>query len=156
MSQASITSPSRLDVVAAARTWVDTPYEHQGRVRGVGVDCIGVPLCVARDLGLVSRSFDVTGYPPTPDGGLLITGARKHMRLLQVGPGGLKPGMVVCCAFGDLPQHFGIVTPYRYPGAQGWVHAHGAAHPPRVVETRLMFHKTLRFVEAYDLPGVSE
>lgn len=25
-----------------ARTWIDTPYQHKGRVKGVGVDCGGL------------------------------------------------------------------------------------------------------------------
>lgn len=32
----------RADVVAEARTWKGTPYQHKGRVKGVGVDCGGL------------------------------------------------------------------------------------------------------------------
>ena len=29
-------------VIAEARTWIGTPYQHKGRVKGVGVDCGGL------------------------------------------------------------------------------------------------------------------
>ena len=39
-----------LDVVRMARTWLGTPYHHQGRVKGAGVDCGGLVIGVARFL----------------------------------------------------------------------------------------------------------
>jgi NlpC/P60 family putative phage cell wall peptidase len=30
------------DVLALARTWIGTPYRHQGSVKGVGCDCLGL------------------------------------------------------------------------------------------------------------------
>ena len=35
------------DVVAEARRWLGTPWRHQARLRGVGVDCGGLVVCVA-------------------------------------------------------------------------------------------------------------
>ena len=32
----------RDSIVAEARTWLDTPYLHQGRRKGHGVDCLGL------------------------------------------------------------------------------------------------------------------
>lgn len=29
-------------VIAEAKTWIGTPYQHRGRVKGVGVDCGGL------------------------------------------------------------------------------------------------------------------
>jgi hypothetical protein len=39
-------------LVAEARRWLGTPFRHQGRIRGEGVDCIGLVLEPARALGL--------------------------------------------------------------------------------------------------------
>lgn len=36
----------RNEVIAEARTWKGTPYQHRGRVKGVGVDCGGLLYCV--------------------------------------------------------------------------------------------------------------
>lgn len=32
----------RDEVIAEAKTWLGTPYQHKGRVKGVGVDCGGL------------------------------------------------------------------------------------------------------------------
>ena len=37
---------TRTDVVAAAREWLGTPFHHQARLRGVGVDCVGLVIGV--------------------------------------------------------------------------------------------------------------
>lgn len=39
-------------LVAEARTWLGTPFAHQQRRKGHGVDCIGVPTEVGRAFGL--------------------------------------------------------------------------------------------------------
>ena len=35
-------SPTRLEIVALARTWIGTPYHHQASTLGAGADCIGL------------------------------------------------------------------------------------------------------------------
>jgi cell wall-associated NlpC family hydrolase len=42
---------SRSEIVTAARRWLGTAARHQGRVRGAGVDCVGIWIGIARDLG---------------------------------------------------------------------------------------------------------
>jgi NlpC/P60 family putative phage cell wall peptidase len=41
----------RAAIVAAARSWIGTPYQHQGRRKGVGCDCLGLLVGVWRELG---------------------------------------------------------------------------------------------------------
>lgn len=143
---------TRADVVAAGRTWVDTPYRHQARLREVGVDCIGLEIGVARALGLVAPEFDITGYARTPDGSSLMLLAELHMVRVPE-PAVLVPGMVIVVAIDADPQHFGILGDHRH-GVLSIIHANAKADPPRVVETRLMFTSTMRLVAAFDLPGV--
>ncbi|NBB51022.1 peptidase [Rhizobium sp. CRIBSB] len=38
------------DVLAIARTWIGTPYRHQGAVKGVGCDCLGLVRGIWREL----------------------------------------------------------------------------------------------------------
>jgi NlpC/P60 family putative phage cell wall peptidase len=38
------------DVQAIARTWIGTPYRHQGSVKGVGCDCLGLVRGIWREL----------------------------------------------------------------------------------------------------------
>jgi cell wall-associated NlpC family hydrolase len=51
------------EAVAEAMTWLGTPYHHQGRVKGVGVDC-GTLICeVYEKVGLMDH-LDPRPYPP--------------------------------------------------------------------------------------------
>ena len=49
-------APSREAVVAEAMTWLGTPYQHRQRLRGVAVDCAGLPLEVYAAVGLIPRT----------------------------------------------------------------------------------------------------
>ena len=48
-------------VVAAARSWIGTPYVHRASVRGVGADCLGLLRGVWRDV-LACEPEDVPQY----------------------------------------------------------------------------------------------
>ncbi len=37
-------------VIAAARTWIGTPYHHQASMKGVGADCLGLVRGVYREV----------------------------------------------------------------------------------------------------------
>lgn len=43
----------RAQIVAEARRWVGTPYRHQARLMGLGVDCVGLIVGVGLDLGIL-------------------------------------------------------------------------------------------------------
>jgi NlpC/P60 family putative phage cell wall peptidase len=43
----------RARVIAEARTWLRTPYHHQGRIKGVGVDCLMLLCEIYHAVGLV-------------------------------------------------------------------------------------------------------
>jgi NlpC/P60 family putative phage cell wall peptidase len=45
----------RRRVVAESLSWCDTPYHHQGRIKGVGVDCLMLLLEVFERAGVVER-----------------------------------------------------------------------------------------------------
>ncbi|MCA3072825.1 MAG: C40 family peptidase [Rhodocyclaceae bacterium] len=98
---------TRADVVAEARRWIGTPYQHQARVLGVGVDCAGVVTEVARALGIATLDYD--GYGRIPHEGLLRTICEERFDRID----DPEPGCIVVMAF--LPgvaqeQHLGILT----------------------------------------------
>jgi len=144
---------TRAKVVQAARSWIDTPYHHQARAKGLGVDCVGLVIGVGRELGLCAPEFDVPPYARTPDGSSLVHQAGALMQRLPV-DAALQPGQVIVVAFGGDPQHLGILGDYRH-GGLSIIHAAAIARPPRVIETRLMFSSAMRFVAAFELPGVA-
>ena len=131
---------SGVDVVTAARGWLGTPWHHQGRVRGVGVDCVGVIIGVARDLGL--STFDVTGYARRPAAGELASGCICHMTPVEAG----QPGDVLLFHMDGQAQHLGVATDI------GVLHAFAPMR--RVVEHGLDDGWRAKIVAAFRLPGV--
>lgn len=112
------------DIVAAARGWVGTPFHHQGRVKGAGVDCIGLVIGVARELGLLD-GYDYTAYGRIPNPVVFGRELRANMDPVA----GPAPGCVLWFAWSRAPQHVGIVSD------TGLIHAFATAG--RVVETGL-------------------
>ena len=45
---------SRDDLVTEARSWIGVKWVHQGRTRKVGVDCIGLTICIGMRLNIIS------------------------------------------------------------------------------------------------------
>ena len=52
----------RLRFVDAARSFIGTPYHHEGRIKGVGIDCATLLAECAVEAGLV-ESLDIPAYP---------------------------------------------------------------------------------------------
>lgn len=62
-------------VIAAAESWIGTPYVQQGRLKGVGCDCIGLVIGVGVDALVVPADVAVPAYRQSLD----IPAARKHL-----------------------------------------------------------------------------
>lgn len=143
---------TRAELVAIARGFIDTPYHHMGRRPGVGLDCAGVLICAGRAAGLVPPDFDVPNYVPRPDGYSLLAWCREHMGG-QVGQEQMRPGDAIVVRPGLRPQHLALLGDYRH-GGLSMIHASQDAVPQRVIESRLMLWRGLRFVAAFRMPGV--
>jgi cell wall-associated NlpC family hydrolase len=101
------------DVVAEARTWLGTRWMHQGRKKGVGVDCIGLVGGVALALGLTgaqewAADAELHAYGRTPMPPQLLGGCDRFMDRIKITDA--APGDVLVMAFGIAPQHFAIVS----------------------------------------------
>jgi len=105
-------------IVIAARGYIGTPFRHQGRLPGVGLDCVGLVMCALREAGMPAA--DYTRYPRTPNGMLLD---EIEARFLAIQSADAVPGDMLVFSLGARrhPWHVGIVTP------RGIVHAHAAA-----------------------------
>ena len=132
-----------LDVVRVARTWLCTPYHHQGRVKGAGVDCAGLLVGVAKELGL--SDFDVTGYSGRPNGDSLTRVCQEQMTLITLEQ--LTPGDVLLFKFEAHAGHLGI-----FIGDNTLIHSYMPRR--RVVEHSLDARWWSLVAGQYRLPGV--
>lgn len=105
--------PTRKDIVDKAREYVNTPFRHQGRIKGLALDCVGLILCVAEDLGILDTEGtsitrgDCKEYGTQPAGGIVFAGCVKRMRKKPLAD--IKPGDVVALRNPIDPCHVAIV-----------------------------------------------
>lgn len=154
LSSGTMTPPTA--VVAEARAWLGTPFRHQGRRKGEGVDCIGLVVGVGAALGLIDlagRSDEerrrLATYRRTPNGFALRRGCDAVLDRIALRAAGA--GDVLLFAGHRLPQHLGIVSDRG--GAAGLIHCN--AEVGRCVEHRLDESWRARIVQAYRFKGVA-
>jgi cell wall-associated NlpC family hydrolase len=148
---------SRSALIAEARSWIGTPFHHQGCLKGVGVDCGGLVRGVSVALGLlppdyatlIPRRLHGYGRYPNMDMGRRLC----DVYWTPIEREEMQPADVIVIAFDSDPQHTAILVPYAH-GGLGIVHAAMKG----VIETRLLFGtspRSMKFVAAYKLPGVA-
>ena len=140
-------------IVREARALLDTPYHPHSRTPGLGIDCAGLPIMVGRACGLVAPDFDINGYSLWPNGQLIPYCDKYLTRITQAE---MQPGDVCICSWGKGDaQHFGIVAQHQqYPDTLSLIHASSDKRHMKVIEHRLVFGNHMRFVAAYQFPGV--
>lgn len=140
---------TRADVLRQARGWLGTPWRHQGRLRGEGVDCVGVVVGVAHALGL--STYDLSNYRRLPVGDELMRLCDTHMQRLPLAD--MQPADVLLMRINRVePQHLGIVG--DHPHGLSLIHA--SVGYRKCVEHRLDDPWRARIVAAYRLPGVTD
>lgn len=130
---------TRADVVRVARSYHGVRWRHQGRTR-YGIDCIGLVILVAHELGL--SDHDCTDYSRIPDGRQLRQALECHLQPTT----DQQPGDVVLMRFAREPQHVGILTDI------GLIHAYAATR--KVIEHRIDKNWSDRIVAAYSFRGI--
>lgn len=131
-------------VIAEARRWIGTPYQHQGRLHGVGVDCGGLIIEVGNALQLLSLTY--SNYGRIPHQGML----RKVCDEQLVRIGDVQPGCIALMSFVPHPaqeQHLGIITD------EGTL-IHAYAHAQACVEHRYSSVWRGRTWQLYKYAGV--
>lgn len=143
--------PTREQIVAAARSWVGTPYRHQASARGLGCDCLGLLRGVWRAVIGPEPCF----VPPyTPDWAeahgreTLAEAAARH--LTPVEPAEAQAGDVVLIRWrpGFPAKHCAILT-----GPSTFIHAHGGA---AVAEVAFAPWWRRRIAFAFAFPRIEE
>lgn len=142
-------------LVAEARTWIGTPWQHQGRRKRIGVDCLGMVIESLRAVGAIGPEYDLsdwtrTDYARNPRGEELLAAIRRHCQRLA----GPLPGSLLVFRFGNAYRHVGLYLGEAGQGAR-LLHADGSLSVQRVVEVGYSGNWP-RFTEgAYALPGIA-
>ena len=140
---------TRAAIIVAARGWIGTPYRHQGSLRGVGCDCLGLVRGVWRE---------VIGAEPEPPGAYssdwaeasgreaLAEAALRH--LVTVPHDDFAAGDVLLFRWrtGFVAKHAAIAS-----SAATMIHAHDGA---AVCEIALAPWWRRRIAHAFRFPGV--
>ena len=136
------------EFVAIARSWRATPWKHQGRKKGIGVDCVGFVVEVAREAGLMDVQ-EAANYQRRPDGQTLRAKLNEH--LIAIRQVDLRPADVVLLAFDKTDTHVGIIGDYPAAGELSLIHAYLVAS--RVIEHRLDGNWRKRITGCWRIPA---
>lgn len=97
---------ARAQLVAEARSWVGTPFAHQGRRKRVGVDCVGLVIGLAHAFGI--SNFDVRNYPRFPNPQMMRALLDEHMDRISFKS--VLPADVIHLRPRASAQHLAVVT----------------------------------------------
>jgi len=104
-----------MELYEAARTFLGTPFKHQGRYVH-GVDCAGLVILSAKMIG--QEIIDIEGYHRMPDDKALKLAMDSQLTRVYREP---IENDIVLMAIGKNAQHIGIITP------NGIIHAYEGA-----------------------------
>jgi cell wall-associated NlpC family hydrolase len=126
-------------IIEYARECLDTPYLHQGRIKGIGLDCVGIVVYIAGKLGY-STSEDVN-YRQEPSSGQIESAADRQYYLDRIYDDNMKPSDILMMRFEKDPQHVAIFT------GENIIHSYSTVG--KVVEHRLDHRWKNRIVRVY-------
>ena len=155
---------TRKQVVEKAREYLETPFQHQGRLKGRACDCVGIPLQVADELGIVDRngvpmkSSDNANYSSQPLNRFIHEECQR--RLIEKPVSEMQDGDVLTLRVPSrmenikvtAPCHVAIVTTVM--GVRGMLHAYAGNR--KVVE-HVMDAKWQRRIEGcFSFPNIED
>lgn len=134
------------DLVAAATTWIGVPWRHLGRDRARGVDCVGLLIKCAHQIG-VATDFDTRNYGRRP----VPTDFLREMRgqLVQIQKREMAHGDVGVFREPRHPCHVGILEVDNH--GQRWI-IHAYAPHRKVTRDPLDGERLARLLMAFRLP----
>lgn len=106
-------------IVAAARRWVGTPWQHQARAFGAGVDCVGLVKMVGIETGFLNPTAEEIApyarYGRAPNPRRMGEGLRTFLDAAAVPLRAPAPDGFICWIQwrDDLPMHLGIAATFQ-------------------------------------------
>jgi len=134
------------DVVAAARAQLGAPWMHQARLPGIALDCAGLVVAVAEEVGIAA--LDQRGYGRRPSNGLLESALDGQPCLARISPAEMQPGDVLLMRVVRDPQHLAIFAGHN-PVCESETIIHAEIGAGKVCEHRLDDSWRSRIVRVY-------
>jgi NlpC/P60 family putative phage cell wall peptidase len=140
---------TRQDIVAEARSWIGTPYQHQASLKGVGCDCLGLVRGIWRAV-LGNEPECVPPYAPDWAEAVrderLADAATRH--LVPIERGAFREGDVLLFRWrANMPAKHAVIVTAR----DLMVHAHDGA---AVAEVTIAPWWRRRLAYAFQFPDV--
>lgn len=135
MAEVGTSAEAGAGIVARARAWIGTPYQHQSSCRGAGTDCLGLLRGLWREtIGAEPETIPAYTADWSEPGGTedLLAAARRN--LLTVDRSAMLAGDVLLLrmSIGAVAKHVGILAAAP-EGYQTLIHAysgHGVVESP--------------------------
>ncbi len=139
---------TRRELIEEARTWVHTPYRHQGDSEA-SVDCAGLGRCLARKFGL-GRFPYLANYGRQPDPAKLEAALAAEMDPVRLDR--RRPGDVLVLADERYPYHLALLSERH-----GVPHIiHGSARLAEVVEEPFTHEWPSKLRRVYAFRGLED
>lgn len=145
---------TRGEIVAAARTWIGTPYRHQASVKGAGCDCLGLVRGVWREV-VGPEPETPPAYTATwaelPGGNAeeaMAEAARRHMEEVSVSEAWAGDILLFRMRANGPAKHAAIIS-----GENRMIHAWSGR---AVVETSTGRWWRARAAHAFRFPGLED
>lgn len=97
---------TKIQFVEEVKSWIGTPFHHEGRVKGAGIDCVGVAAASGANLGL--KVIDMEHYPKRPIDGMFEKAV--DAQTIPASLDQLQLGDILKFRIREEPQHLAIVT----------------------------------------------
>lgn len=144
------------DLIAAARTWIGTPYRHQHRVKGHGCDCVGLIIGVGLETnrlpGWTPDNWAAhNAYSRSPNPAHMVRALHQYMVPYEAGEGLPPDGTVAWMGWRKtLPMHLAIIATAP-EGYRTMIHAYSGSRA--VVEHRLSEDWLARVASWWEYPA---
>ena len=136
----------RETIIAEARSWLETPWRHQGRTKR-GIDCAGLIIRTGNDLKLLN--YDVKAYPRHTSRDAFIRHFQANMKEKHVSQ--RKPGDVLLFKDGIYACHCGIIATKE--GRETVIHAY--INRGKTVEEPLIGDFLKKMTHCFEFAGLA-
>jgi len=137
------------ELVNEARTWINTPYKHQGRIKGKSCDCGGLVIGVMSNvLGYDSDTIYGKRYARNFENWKLKEYMDNHDLFIPKQAKDMEIGDVLLCSISIHPSHVGILSDYDERNF-GIIHCYTTIG--RVVEHRFNSMWLSKVVRIYEI-----